>query len=199
MSKFQQDLATLIPLLYRGCLSEPLKFQLTSSADYLLTLYYVYLFRHLLYSTSRQCRPTGYEPAELRRHKLNDYICIYRGASHHSRGLLHSYLFSLTTSEASDLHRLKAYTRSTIQHDLRNYFLVAASTTPKSYRPLGTSHYLPITRRQGTWLSCAAHLVILYSDGACIALVGRAGVEPAESKTPDLQPGPLPHTVYRPI
>ncbi len=29
---------------------------------------------------------------------MNDYICIYRGASHHSRGLLHSYLFSLTTS-----------------------------------------------------------------------------------------------------
>lgn len=58
-------------------------------------------------------------------YKLNDYICIYRGASHHSRGLLHSYLFSLTTSEVSDLHRIKAYTRSTTQHDLRNYFLYA--------------------------------------------------------------------------
>lgn len=102
-------------------------------------------------------------------YKMNDYICIYRGASHHSRGLLHSYLFSLTTSEVSDLHRLKAYTRSTIQHDLRNYFLVAASTTPKSYRPLGTSHCFPIARRQGTWLSCVTHLINLYSVGVCYA------------------------------
>jgi len=47
---------------------------------------------------------------------------------------------------------------------------MAASTTPKSYRPLGTSLYFPIARRQGTWLSCVAHLIILYSDGACIAL-----------------------------
>ena len=28
--------------------------------------------------------------------------------------------------------------------------------------------------------------------------VGRAGVEPAEPLAPDLQSGPLPHTVYRP-
>ena len=46
---------------------------------------------------------------------------------------------------------------------------MAASTTPKSYRPLGTSHYFPITRRQGTWLSCVTHLVNLYSAGVCCA------------------------------
>ena len=46
---------------------------------------------------------------------------------------------------------------------------LAASTTPKSYRPLGTSHYFPITRRQGTWLSCVTHLVNLYSVGVCYA------------------------------
>ena len=30
-------------------------------------------------------------------------------------------------------------------------------------------------------------------------MVGRAGIEPAESETPDLQSGPLPSTEYRPI
>lgn len=58
---------------------------------------------------------------------------------------------------------------------LRDYTMSSitmASTTPKSYHPLGTSHYFPFERRQGTWLSCMFHLLIYRAEE--IAPLGRA-------------------------
>lgn len=49
---------------------------------------------------------------------------------------------------------------------------------------------------------CVFLRVLMFSSFRHLPLkfqVGRAGVEPAEPLAPDLQSGPLPHTVYRPI
>ena len=89
-----------------------------------LTLCFISLVKQVNFS--EMAAPVGLEPTTygltVRRstnwttgqYKLNDYICIYRGASHHSRGQLHIYFTSLTTREVSDLHRIKTYTKNTI-------------------------------------------------------------------------------------
>ena len=43
------------------------------------------------------------------------------------------------------------------------------------------------------------HILLKEEFAVYVFMVGRAGIEPAESETPDLQSDPLPSTGYRPI